>query len=139
MVQAEDTPAMSQRCAVELIRLPDPTLGSPRLRQRGGFVWIDYLFPDGFRYVMMARVVGPVRDIEPLADGYRWTFEPLNNLRLTAYVAVVTTARPITPSLQPVPSWSRPWPMGTTPFGPSTQRGGNSLVPLLPRPVRRLH
>lgn len=91
VVQAEDTPAMSQRCAVELIRLPDPTLGSPRLRQRGGFVWIDYLFPDGFRYVMMARVVGPVRHIEPLADGYRWTFEPLNNLRLTAYVAVVTT------------------------------------------------
>ena len=90
VVQADHTTTAPQRGAVELIRIPDPTLGSPHLEKHGDFAWIDYLFPDGFRYVMMARVVGPVRDAELLADGFRWTFNPLDTLHLTAYVAVVT-------------------------------------------------
>jgi hypothetical protein len=99
VVRVKDTPVTAQRRAVELIRLPDPTLGLPRLRQQRGFVWIDYPFPacpersrrDGFRYVMMARVAGPVRDIERLANGFCWPFGPLDPLHLTVYVAVVTT------------------------------------------------
>jgi hypothetical protein len=91
VVRIEDTPVESLHRAIELIRLPDPSLGVPRLQQDRDFAWIDYTFPDGFRYVMMAWLGGPAQDTERLAEGFRWTFDSTGRLDLTAYVAVVTT------------------------------------------------
>jgi hypothetical protein len=90
VIQADHTSTMPLSAAVELIRIPDATLGSPHLGRQGDFAWIDYLFPDGFRYVMMARVTGPIGDAELIADGFRWTLNPIEKLHLNTYVAVVT-------------------------------------------------
>lgn len=41
---------------IQLERSADPKLGAPRFGHHGKDLWIDYSFPDGFRYVMALRI-----------------------------------------------------------------------------------
>ena len=56
-----------QSQTITLEREIDELLGIPEVGEESGNVYIRYRFPDGFEYVMAARVVGEVSRSEPLA------------------------------------------------------------------------
>ncbi len=58
VIRVRDISAMTAfRNKVDLFRMPDSQLPDSVRGAKGDTIWIEQSFPDGFRYVMMARIV----------------------------------------------------------------------------------
>jgi hypothetical protein len=90
VVEVEDTSKLPERRVIELVRHVDPTLGSPDYGIMGDFTWIDYTFPDNFRYVIMACIMGPIQNLEPIPSGFRWQPAQENPFKGSIYLSVAT-------------------------------------------------
>jgi len=76
---------------VELYKWTDSFLGTaPTSNHDGKRFWIEYAFPDGFRYVMLAAIEGATYRIEKQANRIIARLEPYKSGEFTIFLTVVT-------------------------------------------------
>jgi len=79
------------RVRIELRRDTDEDIGEPILGTDGERIWIDYKFPDGFRYVAAMSIMGVECTVEEFRNAVAVTLQKKENVEFTLYVAVSTS------------------------------------------------
>ncbi|MBI3971876.1 MAG: hypothetical protein HY332_11355, partial [Chloroflexi bacterium] len=76
---------------VTLRRWTDATLGAPAFGRDDDCFWVDYAFPDGVRYVLLARIVGAAHRVARDDAGWLATLHERDAPEVTVLATAVTS------------------------------------------------
>ena len=76
---------------IDFKRDTDEDIGEPILGTDGEKIWIDYEFPDGFRYAAAMSIVGAEYTVEEFRNAVVVTLQKEESVEFTLYIAVSTS------------------------------------------------
>lgn len=77
--------------SIELHRWTDSVLGEPIVDSDGKYFWVDYTFPDGFRYVMLMAIDGVDYEIEKVANTVKAKLSSYKEGEFVVLLSMVTS------------------------------------------------